>query len=108
MRVDDPLLKCPGAPGDWSPIGGTHAIWRGASSTDTWSGPVAQNVEESASWFWQQTPGSVPAGYINDPTTGDPSTTCPPVNDRFVLRGTSSAGTWEWEGGWFAPFRAPH
>lgn len=81
-------------PAEWAITTGTHQLWRGGSSTETWSGPVAAGAEESANWLWQE-PGTLPAGFCFPP--GSPPGACVrPVISLTVL-GTSSAGEWSWE-----------
>lgn len=82
-------------PAEWTATGGTHQLWRGSSSVETWSGPVAPGAEERANWMWQEM-GSLPAGFCFPPGVGPPDECLHPT--LFIaLRGSSSAGAWEWE-----------
>lgn len=82
----------------WEPRGGTHTLWNGTSSTETWSGPIAPETIEDFHWDYQMM-GDAPAGFCIPPDDGmtPPEETCPPPSLQFVVRGTSSAGPWEWE-----------
>jgi len=81
-------------PVEWRTITDRQILWRGTSSADVWSGPVAPGTEESVNWF-SQTNESLPDGICAVPDMGAP--TCHQPSTRAILRGTSSAGTWEWE-----------
>jgi hypothetical protein len=84
----------------WDATGGTHAIWRGMTSTDIFSGPVAPGTEERAQYFFQ-VPGAGPTGFCFPPGPADPADECLRPALQLVVTGTSSAGPWEWEGGVF-------
>ena len=82
----------------WDPTGGAHTIWNGTSSTQIWSGPIPPG--EIADFHWSfQVDGDAPSGYCVAPDDGTlpPGEACPAPSLQVVLRGTSSAGDWEWE-----------
>jgi hypothetical protein len=101
---DDPSLIMPGlmcpttSPTPWTLSGGT--LWAGGSSMDVWSGPAAPNVQTNANWFYSQNGAQPEAGFCVPPSTSPMS--CPPPADQIVLRGSSSAGPFQWESGLFA------
>lgn len=99
---DDPFFPACAAAQTWEVPGGTHQIWRGRTSDDTYTGPIAPSTEESAFYMWQA-PGSIPAGFCFPPDTGAPSPDeeCRRPLVQLLVTGTSSAGPWEWEGGVF-------
>lgn len=82
----------------WSPSGGTHTLWRGMTSEDVYAGPVAPGRLERFWWDYQQA-GSAAPGYCVPPDDGSapPDEYCSPPALQIVVRGTSSAGPWEWE-----------
>lgn len=92
------------APVEWSTMGLNH-LWRGMTSDDIWSGPVAPGTEETMFW-WSQTNSTVPDGTCVVPDVGMPMPPmCTRPMTRLLLRGTSSAGPWEWETGLFMCYR---
>ena len=93
-----PGAMCPGVdPPEWTLMGGTATLWRGRSSDETWSGPVAPGAQVDANWYYTQTGASAAAGYCQSAMPMDPMRTCPPTVSQFIVRGTSSAGPFEWE-----------
>ena len=101
--VEDDVFAPACAPAQtWDVPGGTHQIWRGRTSDDIYTGPIAPSTEESAFYFWQAG-GSIPSGFCFPPDTGvpPPEDECRRPQVQFVVAGTSSAGPWEWESGVF-------
>lgn len=84
------------SPDTWTPGGGTHQLWRGTTSNDTWTGPVAPGAEERAHWMWQEGGALLPATFCFPPDLGEPGACIRPVMS-ITLRGASSAGPWQWE-----------
>ena len=92
------------APVEWSTMGRNN-LWRGMTSEAVWSGPVAPGTEETV-WWWSQSDRTVPEGTCAVPDMGMPGPSmCTPPVTRLVLRGTSSAGAWEWETGIFTCYQ---
>jgi len=81
-------------PTEWTSSSGRHQLWRGSSSVETWSGPVAPVSEERASWLWQE-PGALPDGFCYR-SMGPPGE-CVRPTISLTLSGTSSVGAWAWE-----------
>jgi hypothetical protein len=99
---DDVFMPACAAAQTWEVPGGTHQIWRGRTSDDTYTGPIAPSTEESAFYFWQA-PGTIPSGFCFPPDMGPtpPEDECRRPQVQLVVTGTSSAGPWEWESGVF-------
>jgi hypothetical protein len=98
---DDPFRPACGGAQSWTAPAGTHVIWRGRTSDDVYTGPIAPGTEESAFYMFQ-IPGSIPSGFCFPPSDGtSPEEECARPSVQLVVSGTSSAGRWEWEGGLF-------
>ena len=82
-------------PTEWIVTTGRYELWRGLTSSDVWSGPVAPGEEERANWIWQES-GLLPAGFCYSGRLGPPAECLRPTL-ALTLRGTSSVGDWEWE-----------
>jgi hypothetical protein len=94
--ADDFGLPACHPPVEWRTTTDRQFFWRGMSSEDVWTGPVAAGTEESVNWF-SQTNESLPEGICAVPDMGGMPPTCYQPSTRVLLRGTSSAGAWEWE-----------
>jgi hypothetical protein len=91
---------CTSPPETWELADGKHDLWRGQTSDDKWSGPVAPGSHDWANWFWQKSGAQLPDGVCFKPSTEpptDPFDQCQNPILQLMLRGTSSAGAWEWE-----------
>jgi hypothetical protein len=89
-------LSCPTStdPAPWPLSAGTHTLWTGGNSSQTWNGPVAPLEQADANWLFQQN-GAAPAPGFCAASTSPP--TCPPPVLQLVLTGSSSAGSYQWE-----------
>jgi hypothetical protein len=91
---------CTAPPESWDFPPGTHDLWRGQSSNDAWSGPVAPGENDWAYWMWQLVGAQFPQGvcFVPDPNPPtDPTQICEEPVLGLTLSGNSSAGSWEWE-----------
>lgn len=88
---------CPEPAPLWEVRGATHTLWRGSSSEEVWSGPLAPGALEAFHWF-AVVDGDAPSDACVVPDVeAPPEDSCPTPSLQIVLRGTSSAGPWEWE-----------
>jgi hypothetical protein len=93
-----PFERSCAEPTEYEPAAGIHEIWRGRTSEDVWSGPVAPGTEERANWFWQMAGELLPAGTCIAPDpTPTPEEECVPPVVALDVEGSSSAGRYRFE-----------
>ncbi|MFK7987574.1 MAG: hypothetical protein AB8I08_16260 [Sandaracinaceae bacterium] len=87
-----------GSPTSFTTTAGTHQLWRGSTSEDTWTGPVAPGAQEVANYMWQE-PNALPEGFCYPlPGPGVPiGEECIRPVVSMTLSGGSSAGPFTWE-----------
>ncbi len=99
--ADTFLKPCTSPPDTWDfPANGLHQLWRGQTSNDAWSGPVAAGTTDWANWMWQLTGIQFPDGVCfapNPQPPPDPSQMCQEPMLQITLSGSSGAGAWQWE-----------
>lgn len=95
-------------PATYAPAGGRHDLWRGMTSSDVWSGPVAPRTEERLNWFWQIAGELLPDGFCIAPDPMPmPGMECLRPVISLEVGGTSSAGRWRVESDLFDCYDTP-
>jgi hypothetical protein len=103
-----PIERACADPATYMPGGGRHDLWRGRTSSDVWSGPVAPRTEERVNWFWQIPGELLPAGFCIAPDPMPvPGTECLRPVISLEVGGTSSVGRWRFESALFDCYDTP-